>query len=136
MSGYSATHKRLRSIRGSAIGRPCTAPDCTAPADGWGLIAHPTVFGTEGGKAVAWSHDLSDYAPLCKRHNGQKDGGGNWTFCPRGHHRATWGTDSYGHCVGCKRERNREYRALQKSRRLAGSTPTPGIITEQNGGQS
>ncbi|GEC74001.1 hypothetical protein GCM10010213_01470 [Microbacterium maritypicum] len=123
-------------MRGAAIGQPCAAPDCATPADGWGLIAPPTVFGKDGGRAVAWSRDLGDYAPLCKRHNGQKDGGGNWTWCPRGHVRTVWGTDSHGHCVGCQRERNREYRALQKSRRLAGSTPTQGTITEQNGGQS
>lgn len=137
MRGYSATHKALKRERGSAIGQPCAAPDCTALADGWGLIAHPTVFGTESGRPVSWSRDLRDYAPLCKSHNGQKDGGGNWTRCPRGHVRAVWGTTPSGHCRGCARERSREARARRKT-----STPTgadhahQGTITEQNGGQS
>jgi hypothetical protein len=135
MTGYSATHTALRKARGSAIGRPCAAPDCTDPARGWGLVGHPTNFGYEGGK-VRWSKDQDAYAPLCTRHNSQKDGGGNWALCPRGHARIAWGTDSGGHCIGCQRERHRERRALQKSRRLAGSTPTKGTNHTQNGASS
>lgn len=128
---YKGVHRALRAARGSAVGRPCEGPDCDRPATGWGLVGHPTQFGYQAdGRAVSWSLDLDAYAPLCTRHNSQKDGGGNWTLCPRGHARIAWGTDGHGHCLGCKRERDREYaRRRRTSRQTAGTIAQQGTDT-------
>lgn len=134
-STYSGVHRALRAARGSAVGRPCEGPDCDRLATGWGLIGHPTTFGMNGDKSVRWSNDLDAYAPLCTRHNSQRDRGGSWTLCPRGHARIAWGADRGGNCRGCVRERAREYYA-KTSRRMAGNHAQQGTITEQNGGQS
>lgn len=133
---YGSVHEALRRERGSAVGKPCAAPGCGRPANGWGLTTRPTSFSAKAGAALGYSTDLDAYAPLCASHNAQRDHGGDWHSCPRGHVRLVWGTTNGGHCRGCRREWSREYNARQKSRRLAGSTPTPGTITEQNGGQS
>lgn len=115
MSHYARVHRELVDARGDAIGRPCAAPGCTRLADGWGLVGDATHYGEDShGKAVRWSTDLNDYAPLCDSHNALLDHGGDWLYCPRGHYRATWGRAKNGHCRGCHRERAREYRAAHR----------------------
>lgn len=133
---YGGVHKALIRHRGSAVGRPCAAPGCTSTASGWGLIEHPTTIGAAGGKVLRFSTDLDAYAPTCTRHNSQRDHGGNWTLCPKGHVRAVWGTDSTGTCRGCNREYMREYRRRKTSTPTGADHAHQGTITEQNGGQS
>ena len=117
---YDGMHRFLRRVRGSAVGKPCVAPDCTRLADGWGLVGHPTHLGVEShGRPVRWSVRLRDYAPLCARHNSQRDSGGSWAMCPQGHARAAWGTDARGTCRGCKREHERRLRASKRAARAA-----------------
>jgi len=117
-SGYRAIHNRLRETRGSAVGLPCAAPGCTRLADGWALVGEPTNWGEKNdsdGAIVRWSTDLRDYAPCCDSHNHQLDKGGDWQHCPRGHYRATFGVDSKSECIGCRRERLREYKRRRRA---------------------
>lgn len=131
---YAGVHKALRRVRGSAVGKRCAHPECDRSAQGWGLVGHPTTIGTvDGGRLVRFSTDLDAYAPLCARHNAQRDHGGNWTACPKGHVRTVWGTDATGTCRGCNREYMRAYRARSTSRHMAGTTPTPGIDNPERG---
>lgn len=131
----AGVHHELRRRRGSAVGLPCAHPECYRPAAGWGLLGHPTNIGYDSrGKVVKWSTDLGDYAPMCRSHNGQRDGGGNWTLCPRGHARIAWGTTPNGQCRGCRREWDREARSRRKtSRPTAGTKPTPGADNTERG---
>lgn len=103
MNRYQALHRALRKERGSAVGRPCAAPDCKRLADGWGLIGEASHYDMDGCARVRYSTHLGDYTPLCYSHNAQLDKGGDWTYCPNGHHRATWGKSGTG-CRGCARE--------------------------------
>lgn len=121
MNRYRRVHQELRHERGDAVGRPCVAPGCRRLADGWGL-GDATHYGHDGDARVRWSVDLDDYAPLCVTHNNQLDRGGDWTYCPRGHVRAAWGTAANGMCRGCDRERSRERR--RRDRAAASSTKT------------
>lgn len=132
---YAAVHKRLTRTRGSAVGRPCSHPDCDQRATGWALVGNPTHIVLDRGKTKRFSLDLDAYAPTCTRHNAQRDHGGNWTLCQNGHARIVWGADATGYCRGCARDRSRRNNT-KTSRHLAGTTPTPGTITGQNGGQS
>jgi hypothetical protein len=108
---YDGVHKALNRVRGRAVGRTCVHPECDRPATGWALIGHPTHLGVNShGKKVRWSIHLGDYSPACARHNAQRDHGGNWSRCGRGHARVAWGVNSRGDCRGCVRERTRERR--------------------------
>jgi len=105
---YGAVHSALRRRYGSAIGRPCAAPGCDAPATGHALIGRATHIGVDShGKRVKWSTDLDAYAPTCTSHNGQRDHGGSWTMCKHGHVRLAWGVTAKGYCRGCVRQRPR-----------------------------
>lgn len=108
---YERMHRFLRESRGSAVGHPCVAPGCDRPATGWGLIGRPTTIDSYGGDLVRFSKHPEDYAPLCSRHNSQRDGGGDWLLCPHGHVRAVWGATAKGYCRGCDRVRKRKPRA-------------------------
>lgn len=124
---YEGVHHELHRRRGSAVGLPCAHPDCDTPAIGWGLLGHPTNIGyNQRGTVVKWSTNYEDYVPMCRSHNGQRDGGGNWTLCPRGHARIAFGTTPSGACRGCRREWDREARARRKT-----SRQTAGIIAQQ-----
>lgn len=118
MSPYARVHLELVDARGEAIGRPCAAPGCARLADGWGLVGDATNYGEDShGKAVRWSTDLNDYAPLCDSHNAQLDHGGDWLYCPRGHYRVTWSritATGRARCLGCERERARAYHAARR----------------------
>lgn len=123
-NGYRLIHDELKDRRGSAIGLPCVAPDCRRLADGWGLVGEASHYGEDSlGRAVRWSNDLNDYAPLCDSHNNLLDRGGDWLYCPNGHYRATFGTHRNGRCKGCTRDSLRaryadpEYRARANARR-------------------
>ncbi|WP_405372294.1 MULTISPECIES: hypothetical protein [unclassified Microbacterium] len=151
MSGYRSEYRRvhddLKRIRGSAVGRPCAAPDCDRLADGWGLVGEGLVFGMKNNDGlpddvlVRWSRDPRDYAPLCYSHNAQMDHGGDWLYCPRGHYRLTFGKDSKGECIGCRRVRLRDikrrhrvdpaYRARERGQRQARRTAARMEGTEQ-----
>ncbi len=110
---YDGVHKALERIRGRAVGRPCSHPMCDRLATGWGLYGPPTHIGHDShGKRVRWSVHLDAYRPMCPAHNAQRDHGGNWSACARGHARIAWGVDSRGTCRGCQRER-----ALGRTRR-------------------
>ncbi|QPE04454.1 hypothetical protein IT882_15165 [Microbacterium schleiferi] len=101
---YDQVHYALKRERGSAVGLPCSHPDCDRPSSGWALLDHPThIVINSHGKPVRISTDLDAYGPACTRHNAQRDHGGNWTLCPHGHVRFLWGTDSKGTCRGCIR---------------------------------
>jgi hypothetical protein len=101
---YDRVHYSLVKTRGSAVGLPCSHPDCDRPSTGWALLDHPThIVINSHGKPVRLSTDLDAYGPACARHNAQRDHGGNWTLCPHGHVRVIWGTDSKGTCRGCNR---------------------------------
>ena len=114
-NGYRLIHDELKGQRGDAVGRPCTAPGCRRLADGWGLVGDASHYGEDSvGRAVRWSNDLNDYAPLCDGHNHQLDCGGDWIYCPRGHVRVTWGTTANGRCRGCHREDARAYHAVRR----------------------
>ncbi|MFT4280569.1 hypothetical protein [Microbacterium sp.] len=121
MSEYRRIHAELKRTRGSAVGQPCAAPGCDLLADGWGLVGEGLVFGLKDGDGkpddvpVRWSRDPKDYAPLCYSHNAQMDHGGDWLMCRRGHVRLTWGKDSDGWCVGCRREHLREYKRRRRA---------------------
>lgn len=79
---------------------------------------------------MKWSTNYEDYVPMCRSHNGQRDGGGNWTLCPRGHARIAFGTTPSGACRGCRREWDREARARRKtSRQTAGTIAQQGTDT-------
>ena len=120
-SEYRRIHAELKRTRGSGVGAPCAAPRRTRLADGWGLVGEGLVFGLKDGNGnpddvqVRWSRDLRDYAPLCYSDNAQMDRGGDWVMCPRGHVRLTWGTDSNGWCVGCRREQLREFKRRRRA---------------------
>ena len=133
---YTGIHKALRRERGSAVGEPCAAPHCDRLATGWGLVARPTTIGATGGKLVRFSTDLDAYEPTCTSHNAQRDHGGNWTLCPKGHVRSVWGTDSTGTCRGCNREYMRGYRRRKTSPPTGEDHAHTGTITEQNGASS
>lgn len=108
---YDGVHKALNRIRGRAVGRPCAHPECDRAATGWGLYGMPSHIGRNShGKRVRWSIHLDAYRPMCSRHNAQRDHGGNWSRCARGHARIAWGVDSRGDCKACARERTRERR--------------------------
>lgn len=121
MSEYRRIHAELKRTRGSAVGQPCAAPGCDRLADGWGLIGEGLVFGLKDGDGnpddvpVRWSRDPKDYAALCYSHNAQLDHGGDWLYCPRGHYRLTFGKDSKGDCIGCRRERLREFKRRRRT---------------------
>lgn len=117
MNEYQELHRKLRSVRGNAVGRPCIAPGCTRLADGWGLLGESSCYGEDGRARVRWSKDLDDYAPMCASHNAQLDRGGDWELCPSGHHRATWGTTTNGSCRGCSRESSRAAYARRREAR-------------------
>ena len=129
---YDQVHLALKRERGSAVGLPCSHPDCDRPSSGWALLDHPThIVINSHGKPVRISTDLDAYGPACARHNAQRDHGGNWTLCPHGHVRVVWGTDSKGTCRGCQRlGRMTSHHPVG---RIAHFVST---ITEQNGGQS
>lgn len=120
-SEYRRIHADLKRSRGSAVGQPCAAPGCDRLADGWGLVGEGLVFGLKADDGrpddilVRWSRDLRDYAPLCYSHNAQADGGGDWLMCPSGHVRLTWGSDKNGECVGCRRQRLREFKRRRRA---------------------
>lgn len=128
---YEGVHYELRRRHGSAVGLPCAHPTCDRPAIGWGLLGHPTNIGYNSrGTVVKWSTNYDDYVPMCRTHNSQRDGGGNWTLCPRGHARIAWGTVPNGACRGCRREWDREARARRKtSRQSAGTIAQQGTDT-------
>lgn len=135
---YGSVHNELRRRRGSAVGLLCAHPDCDRLAAGWGLLGHPTHIGYNAhGTVVKWSTDLDAYVPMCRSHNSQRDCGGNWTLCPRGHARIAWGTTQSGQCRGCRREWDREARARRKTSTPTGADPAhQGTNTEQNGASS
>jgi hypothetical protein len=115
MSRYARLHKELIDARGDAIGRACAAPGCTRLADGWGLVGEASHYGEDShGRAVRWSTDLNDYAPLCDSHNALLDHGGDWLYCPQGHYRPTFSTSANGRCRACDRERARAYHAAHR----------------------
>lgn len=130
---YEGVHQELRRRRGSAVGLPCAHPTCDLPAIGWGLLGHPTNIGYDShGTVVKWSTDYDAYVPMCRRHNSQRDGGGNWTLCPRGHARIAWGTTPNGMCRGCRRAVDREARARRKtSRQTARTTAQTGTTNTE-----
>ncbi|MGV9194069.1 hypothetical protein ACQ143_06960 [Microbacterium sp. MC2] len=133
---YRSVHGALRRAHGPASGYACAAPDCDRQATDWALCGEPTRLGTvspANDRAVVWSTEPRDYAPLCRRHHRMLDGGGDLTFCPAGHHRATFGTTNSGECRGCDRDRQRRRRA-SKTTPHRGDTGRPATTTE--GGHS
>jgi hypothetical protein len=79
-------------------------------------VGEAMIYGEHASRAVRWSTDLDDYAPLCDSHNALLDHGGDWEMCPRGHVRVVWGKKPNGHCRGCARvqERARRRRLARK----------------------